>query len=318
MQAIVNRRYGPPEGLRLEEIEKPVPGADQVLVRVRAASVNPADWHMMRGSPALVRLMGGLRRPREIRFGSAAAGTVEAVGADVTHVQPGDDVFGTRTGACAEYVCGKGFVHKPARLTFEQASTFGIAGCTALQGLRDKARLEPGQGVLVNGAAGGVGTFAVQIAKALGAEVTGVCSTRNVDMVRSIGADHVVDYTTDDFTKSSERYDVMLDCIGNHSLAERRRVLTPKGSLVLIGADVSGFGLVTSLLGPLVVSPFVGQRLLSFIAKITREDLTVLAELAEDGKITPVIDREYPLSDTSDAIRYLEAGHARGKVVITL
>lgn len=318
MQAVVNHRYGPPEGLRLEEVEKPAPGPDQVLVHVRAASINPADWHMMRGSPALVRLMSGLSRPKEIGFGSDAAGTVEAVGADVTHVQPGDEVFGTRTGACAEYVCGKNFVRKPARLTFEQASTLGIAAITALQGLRDKARLEAGQRVLVNGAAGGVGTFAVQIAKALGAEVTGVCSTRNVDMVRSIGADHVVDYTAEDFTKSSERYDVMLDCIGNHSLSECRRVLTPKGGLVLVGGDVKGFGLLASLLGPVLVSPFVGQRLLSFLAKVTREDLTVLADLAEDGKITPVIDREYPLSDTAEAIRYLEAGHACGKVVITL
>jgi NADPH:quinone reductase-like Zn-dependent oxidoreductase len=318
MRAIVNRRYGPPEGLRLEEVEKPVPGPDEVLVRVQAASINPADWHVMRGSPALVRLTNGLRSPKEIRFGSDAAGTVEAVGTDVTHVQHGDAVFGTRTGACAEYVCGKSFVRKPERLTFEQAATFGVAGCTALQALRDKARLEAGQRVLVNGASGGVGTFAVQIAKAFGAEVTGVCSTRNVDMVRSIGADRVVDYTAEDFTKGTEQYDVILDCIGNHSLSERRRVLTDKGALVLVGADVNGLGLITALLGPMVVSPFVGQRLVSFLAKITREDLAALADLAEDGRITPVIDREYPLTDTAEATRYLEAGHARGKVVVTI
>jgi NADPH:quinone reductase-like Zn-dependent oxidoreductase len=272
----------------------------------------------MRGSPALVRLTNGLRSPKEIRFGSDAAGTVESVGTDVTHVQLGDGVFGTRTGACAEYVCGKSFVRKPKRLTFEQAATFGVAGCTALQALRDKARLEAGQRVLVNGASGGVGTFAVQIAKAFGAEVTGVCSTRNVDMVRSIGADRVVDYTAEDFTKGTERYDVILDCIGNHSLSERRRVLTDKGALVLVGADVNGLGLITALLGPTVVSPFVGQRLVSFLAKITREDMAALADLAEDGMITPVIDREYPLSDTAEATRYLEAGHARGKVVVTI
>jgi NADPH:quinone reductase-like Zn-dependent oxidoreductase len=318
VKAVVNRRYGPPEGLELEEVEKPVPAPEQALVRVHAASLNPADWHMMRGTPYLVRLAGGLRTPKEPVFGSDAAGTVEAVGSNVTHVQPGDAVFGTRPGACAEYVCGKNFVLKPERLTFEQAATMGIAAVTALQGLRDKARLQAGQRVLVNGAAGGVGTFAVQIAKSFGAEVTGVCSTRNVDMVRSIGADHVVDYTAEDFTSRGERYDVLLDCVGNHSLSARRGVLTPKGTLVSVGGDVEGFGLIVSLLGPALVSPFVGQRLVWFIAKITREDLIVLAELAEDGKITPVIDREYPLSETAEAIRYLEAGHARGKIVITV
>jgi len=250
------------------------------------------------------------------------AGIVEAIGKDVTQFQAGDEVFGARDGALADYVGGRerNFVPKPAGLTFEQAATIPMAGCTALQGLRDKGKLQLGQRVLINGAAGGVGTFAVQIAKAFGAQVTGVCSTRNVDLVRSIGADQIVDYTQEDFTRGGQRYDLIFDTVGNHSFRHLRRVLTPTGTLIAIGGGKSG-----NFLGPLlypvralVLSRFVGQRLLPFMANINAGDLAALKELVEAGKVTPVIDRTYPLSETTEAIRYLETGHARGKVVITV
>jgi NADPH:quinone reductase-like Zn-dependent oxidoreductase len=321
VKAIVYEHYGSPDGLELREREKPVVGPDGVLVRVRASSVNPFDWHVLRGLPYFVRLSEGIRGPKRSVPGVDVAGHVEAVGENVTEFQPGDEVFGSRGGSFAEFVLGaeKNFVPKPAGITFEQAAAVPIAGCTALQALRDRGRLKPGQRVLVNGAAGGVGTFTVQIAKALGANVTGVCSTRNLELVRSLGADEVVDYTADDFSRAGRRYDLIVDAVGNRSLRDLRRALTPKGTVVLVGG---GGG---RLLGPLalpfralVVSRFVSQRMLLMLAKVTKQDLVVLKELIEDGKVTPVIDRTYRLSEAPEAIRYLEAGHARGKVVVTL
>jgi NADPH:quinone reductase-like Zn-dependent oxidoreductase len=321
MKAIVNRRYGSPDALKFEEIDQPVIGDDSVLVRVRAASVNPLDWHYMRGHPYFVRLMLGLRRPKAIVRGVDVAGHVEAVGKDVQQFQPGDEVFGARDGAFAEYVLGRerNFVLKPARLTFEQAAAIPIAGITALQALRDKGQIQPGQRVLINGAAGGVGTFAVQIAKAFGAHVTGVCSTRNVEMVRSIGADQVIDYTRENFARSGQRYDLILDNVGNRSLRDLRRVLTSTGTLVIVGGKGGRWiDPLPGILKALVISRFVGQKLVRIFANIQKDDLLVLKELVEAGKVTPVIDRTYPLSEAPEAIRYLEAGHARGKVAITV
>jgi NADPH:quinone reductase-like Zn-dependent oxidoreductase len=322
MKAIINDRYSSPPSLELQEIEKPVFGDDGVLLRVHAASVNPADWRPLRGKPYLIRPMMGLRRPKQRIPGVDVAGIVEAVGKDVTKFGPGDEVFGARSGAFADYLCGveRNFVSKPEGLTLEQAATIPIAGCTALQALRDHGRLQPGQTVLINGAAGGVGTFTVQIAKALGAQVTGVCSTRNAEMVRSLGADRVIDYSQEDFTKCGQRYDLIVDNVGTRSLRHLRRVLTPKGTLVVVGARKSDWLLALFAL-PLkarLVSPFVGQRMIFFIAKLRNADLVVLKELIEAGKVTPVIDRTYPLSEVPEAIRYVESGHARGKVVITM
>jgi NADPH:quinone reductase-like Zn-dependent oxidoreductase len=318
MQAIVGTEYGPPEGLELREIDPPVAGEGEVLVSVRAASVNPLDFHMMRGTPYLVRVTEGLRRPKVPVRGVDAAGIVEAVGPGVTHVEPGDEVFGSHAGAFAGYVCGKTFVRKPAGITFEQAAAIPVAGCTALQALRNKGRLEAGQKVLVNGAAGGVGTFAVQIAKALGAEVTGVCSTRNVELVRSLGAEHVVDYTQADYTRSGERYDVILDAAGTHSLSANGRVLAPAGTIVLVGAVRFGnwIGPLIAPLKAVVLSRFSRQTFAPLVAKITRDDLEHLAGLVDAGTLSPVIDRTYALRETAEAIRYLEEGHARGKVVV--
>jgi NADPH:quinone reductase-like Zn-dependent oxidoreductase len=323
MQAIANSEYGPPEDLKLEEIDPPAVDEDGVLVRVRAASVNPLDWHTMRGQPYLVRLMMGLRRPKRPVRGVDMAGTVEAVGANVTQVRPGDEVYGWgRYGALAEYERAgeSSCVPKPDGLSFEQAAAIPMAGCTALQALRDKGGLQPGQRVLINGAAGGVGTFAVQIAKALGANVTGVCSTRNVDLVRSIGADEVIDYTAEDFTKGPQRYDLIVTLAGNRSLSDLRRALTPKGTLVLAGGGSDGQWLAPLLgpLGALILSRFVGQRLVTLLAVMRKDDLLFLNELIDAGKLTPVIDRTYPLAEAPEALRYLEAGHARGKVVVTV
>jgi NADPH:quinone reductase-like Zn-dependent oxidoreductase len=326
MKAIVYHNYGSPDVLRLEEIEKPVPNDNQVLVRVRAASVNPLDWHFMEGTPYIMRAMGvGLLKPNEARLGVDYAGTVEAVGKNVTKFKPGDEVFGGKTGAFAEYVCvlaDRAVALKPANITFEQAASVPIAGITALQGLRDKGKIQPGQKVLINGASGGVGTFAVQIAKSFGADVTGVCSTRNLELVQSIGADHVIDYTKEDFTESGQHYDLILDNVGNHSLLEFRRVLNPKGKYVMIGGGgPSDQGLIGPLVNPikaLVLSPFVSQDMGMMLAELNQKDLSILGDLMQGGKVTPVIDRTYPLSQISDALRYLEAGHARGKVVITV
>jgi NADPH:quinone reductase-like Zn-dependent oxidoreductase len=325
MKAIINCDYGLAH-LKLENVEKPVPNDDQVLVRVRAASVNPYDWHFIEGTPKIIRLMGvGLRKPKDTRVGVDFAGTVEAVGKNVTQFKPGDEVFGGRGGAFAEYVCPRAHravALKPANVTFEQAASVNIAGITALQALRDKGKVQPGQKVLINGASGGVGTFAVQIAKTFGADVTGVCSTRNVDLVQSLGADHVIDYTKEDFTKGEQRYDVILDNVANHSLSECRRVLTPKGKYVMIGgggANEQGLiGVMARPLKAMVLSPFISQQMGMMMADANQKDLTVLAEMMETGKMKPVIDRTYKLDQVPEAIRYLEEGHARGKVIIAV
>jgi NADPH:quinone reductase-like Zn-dependent oxidoreductase len=321
MKAAVYSRYGPPDVLQVRDVEKPVPKDDEVLIEVRAASVNPLDWHFMRGTPYFVRIMAGLRKPKITRLGVDVAGQVEAVGRNVTQFKPGDEVFGSCRGAFAEYVCTSesALVMKPDSVTFEQAASVNVAALTALQGLRDKGQIQPGQKVLINGAAGGVGTFAVQIAKSLGADVTGVCSTRNVEMVRSIGADRVIDYTQEDFTKSGQRYDLILDCFANNSLSAIRRILNPKGIYIGVGGPSwSMIGLLAGLLKALVLSRFVSQKFVTVMSRRSKEDLTVMREIIEAGKVTPVIDRRYSLSEVPEAIRYLEEGHARGKVVITL
>src|SRR5947208_2655969 len=325
MKAIVYCDYGLPN-LKLQEIEKPTPADDQLLVRVRAASVNPYDWHFVEGTPKIMRLMGvGLRKPKDTRLGVDFAGTVEAVGKNVTQFKPGDDVFGGRGGAFAEYVCrrAEGAVAlKPANLTFEQAASVNIAGITALQALRDKGKVQPGQKVLINGASGGVGTFAVQIAKSFGADVTGVCSTRNVDLVTSLGADHVIDYTKEDFAKGEQRYDVILDNVPNHSLSECRRILTPNGKYVMIGGggpnDNRWVGPFGRVIKAMVMSPFTSQKMGMMMADANGKDLTILADMMQSGKLKPVIDRTYKLNEVPAAIAYLEEGHARGKVVITV
>jgi NADPH:quinone reductase-like Zn-dependent oxidoreductase len=322
MKAIVYCDYGPPDTLRLETIAKPACTDDQILIRVRAASVNPLECHFMRGTPYVGRLMGmGLRKPKVTRLGVDMAGKIEAVGRNVTQFKPGDEVFGWANGALAEYVCAseRGLAMKPDRVSLEQAASVPIAAITALQALRDKGRLQPGQSVLINGASGGVGTFAVQIAKALGAHVTGVCSTRNVQMVRSIGADQVVDYTKEDFTGSGQRYDLIVDNVGNHSLFECRRALTPKGRYVMVGGKNGRWiAPLDRALGAKVLSWFVSQNMGMIMAHLDKEDLGVLRDLIQTGKVTPVIDRTYTLSQVPEAIRYLEEGHARGKVVITV
>ncbi|MER7692580.1 NAD(P)-dependent alcohol dehydrogenase [Streptomyces sp. NPDC097610] len=324
MKAIAQDRYGSPDVLELREVDKPVVADHDVLVRVHAAAVNARDWHLMRGDPYLARLALGLSRPKTKIRGTDFAGRVEAVGRNVKRFRPDDEVFGEVDGAFAEYVCAQDNVvePKPAGLSFEQAAAIPLAGNTALMGLRDLGQVQPGQQVLVNGASGGVGTFAVQIAKAFGAEVTGVCSTRNRELIRSMGADHLIDYTREDFTRNGRRYDVVFDLVGNHSLTECRRALTPTGRLVLSGGGVSEGG---SLIGPMglilkgqVMSHFVHQRLLILTATPSKENLAALRELAESGKLTPVIDRTYPLSEVPEAIRYLEVEHARSKVVITV
>jgi len=322
MKAIMHDSYGSPDVLELKEIDKPVIRDDQVLVRVKAASVNPLDWHYMRGLPYLVRLQSGLSKPKRKRRGADLAGQVVAVGKDVARLQTGDEVFGEAGGAFAEYVAAseKVLAHKPANVSFEAAAAAPVAGQTALQGLRDKGQIQPGQKVLINGASGGVGTFAVQIAKSFGADVTGVCSSANVDMVRSIGADGVIDYTQEDFTQSEQRYDVMLDTVGNHSLSECKRVLNPDGVYVSVGSNTMGdwIGPLTHVSRVMTASWIGSQRLVPMLATANREDLAVLGELLESGDVTPVIDRSYPLEETAAAIRYLEEGHAKGKVVITV
>jgi NADPH:quinone reductase-like Zn-dependent oxidoreductase len=321
MKAIVYRCYGTPEVLKLEEIAKPTPADDRVLVRVQAASVNPLDWHFMRGKPYIVRPMAGVGKPDSILLGSDFAGTVEAVGKSVTRFKPGDEVFGDRDGAFGEYVSVRengAMALKPGNMSMEQAAAVPIAGITALQALRDKGKIQAGQKVLINGASGGVGTFAVQIAKTYGADVTGVCSTRNVDMVRSIGADHVIDYTKEDFTQGSARYDLIIDNVGSHTLSEYRRVLTPNGALIMVGgpSDNSWLGPMTTAVKAYFVAPFVSQKLIFMLADANHDDLDVLRDLMQAGKLTPVIDRRYKLADTAQAIGYLEQGHAKGKVII--
>jgi NADPH:quinone reductase-like Zn-dependent oxidoreductase len=337
MKAIVYRNYGSPDALKCEEIEKPIAGDDEVLIRVHAASVNPLDGGLMKGKPYSGRILLGLRKPKDTRPGRDVAGQVEAVGGNVTQFKPGDEVFGVCIsepldsgvgvwvrchGAFAEYVCApeSALAMKPDNVTFEQAASAPIAAFTALQGLRDKGQIQPGQKVLIHGAAGGVGTFAVQIAKWFGANVTGVSSTRNVELVRSIGADYVIDYTQEDFTKRGERYDLIFDCFANHSLSACRRVLNRKGIYVGVGGPQSRWmiGLLVRPIKALLLSPFVSQKLVTCLARPNKEDLTIMRELMATGKVTPVIDRCYSLSEVPEAIRYLEAGHARGKVVISL
>ncbi len=325
MKAIVQNVYGAPETLELVDIERPAMGDGDVLLRVHAASVNPLDWHTVRGQPYLMRMGMGLRKPKKSEvMGVDFAGTVESVGANVTGFKPGDEVFGGRSRAFAEYMCvpeDRAMVLKPAGLTFEQAAAVPVAAVTALQGLRDHGHIQPGQKVLINGASGGVGTFAVQIAKSFGAEVTGVCSTKNVEMVRSIGADTVIDYTKENFAQSDQRYDLMLDIAGSRSWSECKRVLAPKATFVVVGGPSTN-----RLLGPLAHTAAVGLTSVGasrkvvpfFLANLGKEDLMLLKGLLEAGKVTPVIDRTYPLSETPAAIGYLEAGHARGKVVITI
>ena len=323
MKAIVYRCYGPPEVLALEDIEKPVPADDQVLVRVRAAAVNPLDWHYMRGEPYVMRMGVGVGAPKNTRMGVDFAGTVEAVGKAVTRFKPGDAVFGVRTGAFAQYVLvgeDRNIVTIPEGVTFEQAASIPVAAVTALQALRDKGKVQAGQRVLINGASGGVGTFAVQLAKSFGAEVTAVCSARNAEMVRSIGADHVVDYTTQDFTTAGVQYDLVLDMIGNRALLDVRRAMKPDGTLVIVGgpSDDPWIGALAVPIKAKLLSPFVSQHMLFFISSVTREDLALLADLIHSGKVTPVIDRRFKLAELRDAIAYLETGRARGKVVIDI
>ena len=321
MKAIVQDRFGPPEVLELREIDQPEPGDDEVLVRVHAASVNPADWYAMTGTPWIARPQMGLRKPKS-RLGLDLAGVVEAVGGNVTRLEPGDEVFGAGTGTLAEYVTvpEDALVLKPAKVSFEQAAAVPVAGLTALQGLRDKGRIQPGQQVLINGASGGVGTFAVQIAKALGAEVTGVCSTRNLDLVASLGADQVIDYTKEDFTRNDRRYDLLFDVAGSRSWAACRRVLTQRATLVMVGAPKGN-----RLLGPLdhlgkvrLASLRASQKVLFFISKSRNQDLAALQHLLQAGTVTSVVERSYPLSETADALRYLGEGHAQGKLVISV
>jgi len=327
MRAWTIHRYGSPDVLDLTEIDKPVPGDDEALVRVRTTSVNPYDWHNMRGEPFIARLMGGLglRNPKLSILGADMAGQVEAVGKDVTEFRPGDEVFAVlKQGGFAEYVCVQEgeLAPKPKNLSFEQAAAVPIAANTALLGLRDEGRIKPGQKVLINGASGGVGTFAVQIARAFGAEVTGVCSTRNVDLVRSIGADEVIDYTTEDFTRNGQRYDLLLDIAGSRSVSACRRVLTPRGTYVVVGGPAGRWlQPVRHVFSALAMSPFVSQRMVMADAVRCRENkqnLMTLTEFIEDGKVTPVIDRSYPFEEIPAAVKYQEEGHAPGKVVILL
>jgi NADPH:quinone reductase-like Zn-dependent oxidoreductase len=321
MKAVVRDTYGFPDVLRLAEVEKPELPDDRVLVRVHAASLARGDWYTLTGI-LVARAATGLRRPKSRLMGGDFAGTIEAVGRDVTEFQPGDEVFGARSGALGEYVAARttAVALKPAHVTFEEAAAVPTSAITALQGLRDKGQLQAGQQVLINGASGGVGTFAVQIAKALGAEVTAVCSTRNVELMRSLGADRVVDYSRDDFTRTDERYDVMLDNAGSRSWRECKRVLKPNARVVLVGGQMGG-----PVLGPLghtiklkLASLFGGRKAVFFVAGFNSADMQVLRELLEAGKVTPVVDRRYPLSEVADAFRYLGEGHAQGKVVLSL
>ena len=321
MKAIVQDKYGSPDVLELRAIDKPVVKHDEVLVRVRAAAVNIGDWHLLRGVPYVMRAVSGLRKPRRAVPGLDIAGQVEAVGRNVKQFRPGDEVFGWCRGAFAEYAraAENNLLPKPANLTFEQSAAVGDSAFTALAAVRDQGKVQPGQRVLINGASGGVGTFAVQIAKSFGADVTGVCSTRNVDLVRSIGADRVIDYTKEDFTQTEHRYDVMLDLVGTRSLSDCRRALTQRATYVLVGVRDLGrwFGLAPQIKA-LLLSPFVRQRMRVFVVRHNREDLAVLKELVEAEKVAPVIHRRYELSEVPEALRHQGEGHTQGKLVIAL
>ena len=322
MKAIVHHQYGPPDVLKLQEIDKPVPKEDELLVRVHAASINILDWYGITGL-GIARVGGGFRKPKDPRVGVDFAGVVEGVGANVKLFKPGDEVYGGRSGSFAEYVTireQRGIAPKPAGVTFEQAATVPVAGLTALQGLRDNGQIQPGQKVLINGASGGVGTFAVQIAQAFGAEVTGVCHTRHIDAIRSLGADHIIDYAREDFTRSGQRYDLVLDVMGGRSWRDFRRVLNPNATFVLIGGPKTN-----RLIGPLahiirirLAALRASQKVIFFIANVNREDLLFMNELMEAGKVTPLIDRQYKLSELSQAMRHFAEGHPHGKIVITM
>lgn len=320
MKAIVYTKYGPPDVLQLKEVEKLTTSDDEVLIKVRAASVNPFDWHSLRGTPFIVRIVaGGLLKPKHKILGIDVAGRVEAIGRNVKQFQPGDEIFGGAHGAFAEHVCARenALVLKPASMTFEEAAAVPVAALTVLQGLHDNGQIQPGQKVLIHGASGGVGTFAVQIAKSFGAEVTAVCSTRNLDMVRSIGADQVIDYTQEDFTKNGQRYDLILAVAGDRSILEYKRALSPKGTWVLIGGSSVARFFQAMLLGPLI-SMTGSKKMGAMMTKVNQKDLVFVKELLEAGKVVPVIDRRYTLSEVPEALRYLGEGHARGKVVITV
>src|SRR5579863_689008 len=322
MKGIVHHCYGSPDVVSYEDVPKPTPADDEVLVHVRAASVNPLDWHYLEGTPYLVRIDAGYGKPKDPSLGVDFAGTVEAVGKSVKRFKPGDEVFGGKFGAFADYVTvheDHAIALKPANVSFEQAAAVPIAALTALQALRDKGHVKAGQKVLINGASGGVGTFAVQIAKSFGAEVTGVCSTKHVELVRSLGADHVVDYTREDFTKGAERYDLIVDNVSTHSASDYRHVLKPNGLYVMIGSATTGhwFGWLKIPFEAWILSPFMNQKFEMMLADLNKDDLAVMGELTQSGKVTPVIDRTYKLSEAAEALRYLEKGHARGKVVLT-
>jgi NADPH:quinone reductase-like Zn-dependent oxidoreductase len=323
MRAAMQRCYGVPEGVRVETIAKPTPGDGQVLIKVRASSVNPAEWYGAAGQPLVIRLSSGIGAPEESRAGYDVAGTVESVGPNVTLFEPGDEVFGGVHGALGEYVVARekgAIVAKPENMTFDEAAAIPIAAITALQGLRDQGHIAAGQKVLINGASGGVGTYAVQIAKSFGAEVTGVCSTRNVEMVRSIGADYVIDYTKQNFTDGQERYDLILDNIGNHGFSDLADVVKPEGVIVIVGGskDNALLGPIKRIIWAKLADHFIEQRLPFFIAKVNKADLNLLADLAREGKLKSVIDRRYPLEEAGAALEYLGGGHARGKVVVTV
>jgi len=322
MKAIVYRCYGSTDVLEFADVEKPRPADDEVLVKIHAASINPLDWHFMRGTPYFMRLMSGLGAPDDTGVGVDFAGTIEAVGSNVERFKSGDEVFGGGKGVFAEYITiaeNGALAFKPANVSFQQAASAPIAAVTALQSLRDIGKLKPGHKVLINGASGGVGTYAVQIAKSLGAEVTGVCSTRNVEMVLSIGADHVFDYTKEDYTESGQQYDLIIDMVGNHSLLENRKVLQPEGHFVIVGGPAGNWlGPMMSPIKALMLSPFVDQTFVMVLAKMSQEDLIILSDLMRAGEVTPVIDRRYRLSEVPRAFQYSEAGHARGKIVIDL
>jgi NADPH:quinone reductase-like Zn-dependent oxidoreductase len=323
MRAIMHRCYGEPTNLRVERIVKPTPGEGQLLIKVHASSVNPAEWYRATGRPKLMRLSAGIGAPESFRIGFDVAGVVEAVGPNVTLFQPGDEVFGGVGGALAEYVIAReqgAVVKKPTEMTFDEAAGIPIAAITALQGLRDQGHLTPGQRVLINGASGGVGSYAVQIAKAMGAEVTGVCSTRNVELVRSLGADHVIDYTEELFYEKSERYDVILDNVGNHSYFDLANVTKPNGIIVTVGAPKSGpwLGPIRRVVWRTVVDPFIEQEMPFFIARVNKADLQWLADRVREGKLKSVIDRRFPLDQAGEALTYLGGGHAQGKVIVTV
>lgn len=320
MKAVVNRRYGPPDALTIEDVATPTVGETDVLIRVRAAAVNTLDWGMMSGIPYVLRPMVGLRKPKIFALGVDVAGTIEAIGSKVTQFNPGDAVFGSARGAFAEYARTSqvALARKPANVTFEEAAAVPVAGLTALQGIR-KAQLRDGHSLLINGASGGIGTFAVQIAKSLGAEVTGVCSTRNVELVRSLGADHVIDYTQSDFTKGAPRYDVLLDIIGNHSLSASMRAIKPNGTYLMVGAHGGRWiSPIDRLIRLMIMSPFRSHKMILATTKRNQDDLNHLAQLMEAGKVRTVIDTCYKFSELREAIAHFGTGHARGKIVISV